>query len=367
MLVKDIISIMNRLAPNYLIDSWDNSGLQIGSMEKEVKKVLISLDLSIDTVKEAIKNNIDMIITHHPFFFSSIKTISLDDIKGKIISEIIKNDITVFSAHTNLDMCEGGINDILSDKLKLSNTKPLSRFHTDKLYKISVFVPLTHSDVVREALGDNGAGFIGNYSHCTFNTKGVGTFLPSSGTNPFIGKQGVLEKVEEEKIETIVDEHILSSVISAMIEAHPYEEVAYDVYPLNNEGESYGYGRIGELSEEVTLEQFSRTVKDTLECETIRVYGDMNNKIRKVALCGGSGSSFIKDCYRNKADVYITGDIKYHDAQLALELGLSVIDAGHYGTEKHVIDYLRKYIGDNITDDIEILVHKNSVAPFKTI
>ncbi|AFS78807.1 NIF3-like protein [Gottschalkia acidurici 9a] len=366
MKASEIVSILNKLAPSYLIDTWDNSGLQVGSLKKDVKNILITLDLGEKALNKAIENKVDMIITHHPLFFGGIKHISLDNPNGDIISEIIKNDITVFSAHTNLDMCNGGVNDILADKLNLKDTRPMSKFRADKLYKICVFVPVSHTEIVRKALGDSGAGFIGNYSHCTFNTKGVGTFLPREGTNPYIGELGRIESVEEEKIETIVDEHILQKVISSMVKAHPYEEVAYDIYPLYNKGKSYGYGRVGKLDKNIALNDFGRIVKEKLDCETVRVYGDLNREIKKVALCGGSGGSFIKDAHRSNADVYITGDIKYHDAQLASELGISIIDAGHFETEKHSIDFLKEYIQEN-TNQVKIITYNESIAPFITI
>lgn len=365
MKVNKVISILNRLAPPFLIDSWDNSGLQIGSTEKQVEKMLVSLDLSENTLKKAIEEKVDMIITHHPFLFTKLSYISLDDKKGKMIRDIIKNDITVFSMHTNLDMCEGGVNDVLCELLEISEGKPLSKFIADRLYKVAVFVPKDYSEQVREALGASGAGFIGNYSHCTFSSNGTGRFLPSEHTNPFIGTTNELEAVDEEKIETIVDEHKLQTVISAMIKAHPYEEVAYDIYPLNNKGQLYGYGRVGNLSESITLKDFSKIVDDKLECKDLRIYGDLNKTIKKVAVCGGSGASFIKDAYRENADIYITGDIKYHDAQLAQELDIALLDAGHFETEKPSIYLLEKYLNENT--DLDISTYEESVGSFTTI
>ena len=365
MKANKIISILNRLAPPFLIDSWDNSGLQIGSTEKQVEKILVSLDLSKNTLKKAIEEKVDMIVTHHPFLFTKLSHISLDDEKGQMIRDIIKNDITVFSIHTNLDMCEGGVNDVLCELLEISEAKPLSKFVTDRLYKIAVFVPRDYSEQVREALGASGAGFIGNYSHCTFSSNGTGRFLPREHTNPFIGTAGELEAVGEEKIETIVDEHKLQTVVSAMMKAHPYEEVAYDIYPLSNKGQLYGYGRVGNLDESITLKDFSKIVDDKLECNDLRIYGDLNKTIKKVAVCGGSGSSFIKDAYREGADVYITGDIKYHDAQLAQELGIILLDAGHFETEKPSIYSLQKYLNEHT--DLDISTYEESVGNFTTI
>ncbi len=366
MKAKKIISILDKLAPPFFIDSWDNSGLQIGSVNKDVEKILISLDVSENSLKKAIEENVDMIVTHHPFIFGKLSNISFDDKKGEMIRDIIKNDITVFSMHTNLDICEGGVNDILCDKLGIKNNKPLSKFLTDKLYKIAVFVPEDYSQDVRNALGESGAGFIGNYSHCSFSGEGTGRFLPTKDATPFIGEEGKLEEVREDKIETIVDEHKLQSTINAIIKAHPYEEVAYDIYPLMNKGTTYGYGRVGNIEREMTLEEFSNVVNDSLDCNDLRIYGDLDKKVKKIAVCGGSGAGFIKDAKQENVDAYVTGDIKYHDAQLALELGLTVLDAGHYETEKPCIDSLKKYISNN-TKDLEIFTYKESLAKFTTL
>lgn len=368
MLAKEIIKLIDNIAPPKLIEkSWDNSGLQIGSFERNINRILISLDVSPLTVKYALENNIDMIISHHPLFFSPIKSILQDSIRGKMITDLIKNDICVYSIHTNLDSAEDGINEILANKFKLLNIKVLSKSYTEKLYKVAVYVPVSHSDVVRKAMADSGAGYIGNYSHCTFNTRGTGTFMPKEGTDPFIGKTNKIEYVEEEKIETIVNEGDLNNVIESMIMAHPYEEVAYDIYNLHNNGKEYGYGRIGELTQEKTLYDIAILAKEILNCDIIKLYGDPITKIKKVAICGGSGSDFLKDVYYKKADVYITGDIKYHDAQLALEKGISVIDAGHFYTEKIAIPYIEDFLEKNLKKEVQVLSYNEKSIPFMTI
>lgn len=368
MLVKEIIKLIDNIAPPELIEkNWDNSGLQIGSLERNIRKILVSLDVSPLTVKYAIENSIDMIISHHPLFFSPIKSILLDNIRGKMITDLIKNDINVYSIHSNLDSAEGGINEILAVKFKLLNIKILAKSYTEKLYKVAVFVPFSHSDVVRKAMVDSGAGYIGNYSHCTFNTRGTGTFMPREGTNPFIGESNIIEYAEEEKIETIVKEGDLKRVIESMIIAHPYEEVAYDVYNLHNNGKEYGYGRIGELAQEKTLYDIAVLAKGILNCDSVKVYGNPETNIKKVAVCGGSGSDFLKDVYYKNADVYITGDIKYHDAQLALEKGISIIDAGHFYTEKIAIPYIEDFLEKNLNKEVQVLSYNEKCIPFMTI
>jgi len=368
MLAKDVMIVMNELAPEYLIDkTWDNSGVQIGNLNKKVENILISLDVTPSTIYEAINKKADMIITHHPFFFTPVNEITTDNIRGRMIYDIIKNDIVVFSAHSNLDMCKNSVSRIVSNELGLKDVSILSETYTEKLYKIVVFVPITHSELVRNAMLDNDAGHIGNYSHCSFNIEGVGTFIPREESNPFIGKQNCLEFVKEERIETIVTEYQLDKVIKSMLCAHPYEEVAYDIYPLSNIANKYGYGTTGYLPKDMTLEEFAHMVKKKLTCETIRLYGNKNRKIKKVAICGGSGSDFINEAYRNKADVYVTGDIKYHDAQFALELDMPIIDANHYDTEKLVLPYLKSYLDNHFENKLNFFVHQENGAPFSTI
>lgn len=367
MIVKDVIKYLNELAPPFLIEKWDNSGLQVGSFNKEVKKVLLSLDVSQKAINYGINNKVDMIITHHPFFFDNVKRISYDDNRGKILYNLIKKDITVYSLHTNLDACSNGVSEILGNLLKIKDMKVLAPTHTEKLYKLVVFVPQTHSEEVRKAITEKGGGHIGNYSHCTFSTKGIGTFKPLKGTNPFIGEEGKIEEVEEIRIETVLLSTKLPDAIEGMKEAHPYEEVAYDVYPLINKYVEYGHGRIGFLEKATTIKDYAEEIKISLNCDDIRVYGNLNKRVKKVALCGGRGADFISDAFKKGADVYVTGDIKYHDAQLASELGISLIDAGHYHTEKHILDYLKKYIIERSRDEISVEIFNENNYSYKSI
>lgn len=269
MILKDIIKIMEDLAPKNLIDSWDNCGLEIGDTTKEVKKILLSLDISQESVDYAIENGVDTIISHHPFLFSPIKSIDYKDKKSKILINLIKSDIAIYSAHSNLDICQGGINDVLAKLLKLQNTT-------------------------------------------------------------------VLEK-------------------------------AYDIYPLENKGEILGYGRVGNLVNPLSLLEFGQLVKKNLECDSIRLYGDIDKPVNRVALCGGSGGDFIKSAAAKGAHVYVTGDIKYHDAQMAKDLGLAIIDANHYDTEKIILPYLEKYILEKTGNEVEILTYTKNEMAFKVL
>lgn len=355
----EIVNLLDRWVPKYLVEKWDNTGFQIGDPEKEVKRILLSLDLTKEVFQRALEIQAHMIISHHPLIFKPLKSITKLTSKENLIYNIIKEDIVVYNAHTNLDLASNGVNDVLASILELKNTRPLNRIYEEPLYKLVVFVPNSYRDKVRKVLGEEGAGWIGNYSHCTYNIEGIGTFMPREGTNPYIGNIYELEEVRETRIETIVEKKDLNKVINKMLEVHSYEEVAYDIYPLMNQGKIFGYGRIGEI-EKTTLTNYLDKIKKNLDVEYLIVYGPIDKEIENVAVCGGSGSSFIYDAYSNKADVYITGDIKYHDAQYAQELGLIVVDAGHFHTEKVILPVIKKYLDDKTKGNVQIDIFKQS-------
>ncbi|MGI6092459.1 MAG: Nif3-like dinuclear metal center hexameric protein [Veillonellaceae bacterium] len=342
---QSIINELEKLAPRDLAEDWDNVGLLVGSPDQDISKILIALDVTDNVVDQAITNNSDMIVTHHPLIFKGIKNIRTDLPHGKLLAKLIKNDIAVYTAHTNLDIAAGGINDILASKLNLTNVQSLSPGHSEKLLKLAVFVPDTHAEAVRAAICDAGAGHVGNYSHCTFQTDGTGTFMPLEGTNPFLGSQGELEQVREVRLETVMSEKICNKVIKAMLKAHPYEEVAYDLYQLANTRPQLGLGRIGSLSAPKSLAEFVDEVKQALGINLVNVAGPENKSIWKVAVCGGSGASLIHSAAFAGADVLVTGDVKYHEAQEAVAAGIVIVDAGHFATEVVIVDYLSNYLG----------------------
>lgn len=366
MIAKDIVKIIEKIAPSYLTEKWDNSGLQLGSLNKKVNKVMIAMDITPNVVDKAKNMNIDMIVTHHPLIFKPLKNISKDDNVGKMLYDLINGDIVVYSAHSNMDGSMVNTSEIFARYLNLQNIKALDTTTNQKLYKIAVFVPKTHEDVVRSAMTKAGAGHIGNYSHCSFNTEGIGTFMPREGSNPFIGDKNILEKVKEVKIETIVGQGNLEDVIEKMIKSHPYEEVAYDIYPTINNIKN-GYGRIGNLEDTVTLKDLAEEIKGKLRIDTIRVYGNLDRVVKNIALCSGSGMDFIMDAFKRGADVFVTGDIKYHDYQLAKNLGIALIDANHYDTEKTMLYYLQDYFKEALDKDVVIDLYDNNDYKFITL
>lgn len=362
---SQIFNVIEKWAPLHLAYDWDNVGLQIGSYSQEVKKVMVTLDVIEAVVDEAISKDVDLIIAHHPLLFKPLRRLNVDDVKGKIIEKLIKQQISVYAAHTNLDIAKDGVNDMLCKQLDLKETYPLTDLHHEPLFKLTVFVPLTHIRQVQDALSEGGAGHIGDYSHCTFQTKGKGTFKPLEGTNPYIGTTNQLEEVDEIKIETIVKGQDLNRVLRLMIAAHPYEEVAYDIYPLENKASaSLGLGRIGKLNEPVTLEVFVHTVKEKLNVSHVRVTGNLEDKIEKVAVLGGSGEKYIHQAKRQGADVYITGDMTFHNAQDAMVSGLNVIDAGHY-IEQIMKQEVARLLCNHFNGQLEVIISETNTEPFR--
>ena len=364
----EIIQLFEQFSPKGLAMEGDKIGLQIGRLNQKVEQVMIALDVLEEIVDEAIEKQVQLIIAHHPPIYRPLQKLATETAEGRIIEKLIKHDIAVYAAHTNLDVAKGGVNDLLAEALGIQNAEVLVPTYETALKKLVVFVPNSHAEQVRQALGNTGAGFIGNYSHCTFSTEGTGRFLPEEGTNPYIGKHGKLAEVAEVRIETIVPEPLLKKVIAAMLKAHPYEEVAYDVYPLEQKGALLGLGRIGTV-EEMTLGEFAKRVKTAFEVEQIRVVGDLNAKIRKVAVLGGDGNKYYSQAKYKGADVYVTGDIYYHTAHDAMMLGLHMIDPGH-NVEKVMKKGVANVLAKMCTEagyEVEIFPSEPNTDPFQFI
>lgn len=364
--VGQIVNVMNELAPPKLAYEGDPIGLHVGSYQNKVKRVMVTLDVLENVVDEAIENKVDLIIAHHPFIFRPLKNIDFNSEKGRIIKKLILNNISVYAAHTNLDIAVNGVNDMLMKQLNINDYDILINTYNEKLYKFVVFVPTSHEEQLRNAISDAGAGHIGNYSHCTFNSEGTGTFKPLEGTNPYVGETNKLEKVPEIKMETVVSEQLLNQVVNAAKQAHPYEEMAYDIYPLNLNGNSYGLGRIGTLSEPMRLEQFAKYVKEAFNVPFVRMVGDADKQVKKVAVIGGDGNKYIHDAKRRGADVLITGDVYFHTAHDALGIGLSMIDPGHH--IEHVMKKeLAQMLKNKLGDQVDIVVSDVITEPFKIV
>lgn len=360
-----IFNALEKWAPKHLAYEWDNVGLQVGSNTERTTKVLVTLDVTESVVDEAIKNEANLIIAHHPLLFKPLQQINTHSLKGNIIQKLIKHHITVYAAHTNLDLADGGVNDLIFDRLSLNKKEILKEVYIEDLVKLVVYVPNDYATKVRDALGDVGVGHIGNYSHCAFESKGQGTFKPLAGTNPFIGKKDIQEFVDETKLEMIMPENLISTALPVLKSVHPYEEVAYDLYPLKNKGKVFGLGRIGDLEHKMPLISLSQKVKDAFDLSHVRITGDPDCLVQKVAVIGGSGGKYIHDAIAKKVDVLITGDVTFHHAQDAKEMGLSIIDPGHHIEE--VMKQATKLYLEQMFTNIEIIDSKINTDPFQFV
>lgn len=366
---QTIIQWFEQFSPKHLAVEGDKVGLQLGTLQKSVAKVMITLDVTEEVVEEAITKEVGLIIAHHPIIYRPLSHLRTDLPSGKMIASLLKHDIAVYTAHTNLDVTSGGVNDWLARQVDLEEVEVLSTTYVETMKKLVVFTPLSEEQRIREALGHAGAGWIGKYSHCSFRSEGTGSFLPREGATPYIGKQGKIEQVEEVRIETVYPISIEKKVISAMIKAHPYEEVAYDIYTLEQPGESLGLGRVGKLKEEMTLEQFAKHLKQRFDIPYCRVVGPFHAKIKKVAILGGTGNKYMSAALFKGADVFVTGDIEYHTAHDAQMNGLHLIDPGHH-IEKVMIKGVQEILqkaAEEHNSELEVIGSTVNTEPFRFV
>jgi len=357
--LREVIDLMDGLAPPHLAFDHDNVGLQIGDPLAEVRNIITVLDMDVAVLDEALSRDANVIISHHPLIFHPLKAINTGSPEGALIETIIHNNVNVFVAHTNLDVAPRGVNSLLAELFALQGTSVLKVTASDPLLKLVVFVPGGYEGGVREAITDAGGGWIGNYSHCTFQLEGSGTFMPREGSRPFSGEEGRLNRAREFRLETVMPLSMKTQVLEALQGSHPYEEVAYDLYELAREGIPLGLGRLGTLGKSLTLKSFSERCKKLLEIGEVQTWGDPQRSVKTIALCGGSGGSLVRTAAERGADVLVSGDLKYHDVQLARALGLALVDAGHYGTEYPIVPWLAGYLQDKIRER----GHSNKVWP----
>jgi dinuclear metal center YbgI/SA1388 family protein len=330
--VKDIVAAIEDIAPLSYQESYDNAGLIVGRYDWELTGALICLDVVEEVVEEAIEKGLNLIISHHPIVFKGLKRFNGNNYVERTVMLAIQNNIAIYAAHTNLDSVKGGVSDKMCDVLGLVNRKILDPVIGD-LKKLVTYVPSDKAEDVRSSLFESGAGQIGKYDSCSFNTKGEGTFKANDSATPYVGKVGELHYESETRIETVFPKHLQGKVISALLRAHPYEEVAYDIYSLENKNTQVGSGMIGELETPMDSLEFMNKLKDLFHCGAIRHTPIVKDKIRKVALCGGSGSFLLRKAKASKADIYISGDFKYHEFFDA-EGKIIIADIGHYESEQ---------------------------------
>lgn len=344
MKASDIITFLETIAPPALQESYDNSGLIVGDPHAEVTGILTSLDCSEDVVEEAIHLGCNMIVSHHPIVFGGLKRFNGRNYVERTVMKAIRHDIMLYAIHTNLDNVANGVNGKIAERLGLQNTRILAP-KKDELRKLVTFAPAGHAEAVRQAMFNAGAGHIGNYDRCSFNMDGKGTFRAGEGTDAFVGQKGQLHVEDEVRIETVVPSFNTSRVIRAMCEAHPYEEVAYDVIPLNNSWNNVGAGMIGDLPTEVDAMEFLKGLKMALNTACVRHTLPHRSMVKRIAVCGGSGSFLLSQAKAAGADVFITGDFKYHqffDADNAI----IIADVGHYESEQFTVQLLADRLDD---------------------
>lgn len=344
MKIKEIVSALDRFAPLPLQDGYDNAGLQIGLTEAEATGALLCLDVTEAVIDEAIALGYNLIVAHHPLLFKGCKSITGRDYIERCIIKALRHDIVIYASHTNLDNLAGGVSFKMAEKIGLTDVRVLDS-KGESLTKLVTFVPESHAESVRNALFDAGCGSIGNYDSCSYNTVGQGTFRAQEGTHPYCGRIGTLHTEPEVRIETVMPSYLTSTVIKSLLKAHPYEEPAYDLYPLQNRWSQAGAGIIGQLKQPMTELEFLYLIKKTFEVECLRHNKLRGREIQTVALCGGAGSFLMTQAMRQGADVFVTGEIKYHEF-MGHDQDILLADIGHYESEQFTKELFLEKLSD---------------------
>lgn len=348
MTIKDVTTFLEQKFPLYLQEDFDNCGVQCGDVSQEITGAMVCFEMSEQVIDEAIEKGCNLVISHHPLMLKrGINKIVPTDRVGAMICKALAHNMVLYSMHTNIDSGEGGGNDAFAEKLGLQNVKVLAP-HTGLYRKLVVFVPTDHAEKLKSALFAAGCGVQGNYDSCAYTISGTGQFRPQAGANPFLGQEGTLEHVAEERVEVLYPTGLQRTVIQTLYENHPYEEPAFDLLPLENESRTIGLGRIGELPEEMTVNDFLQYLKEKLHFTHCRYCGDTSKTIRKVAVCGGGGSSFIDLAIASGADAYVSGDFKYHDF-FKSHSGTLLVDIGHYEGEFFIKNIIYQLLNEKFT------------------
>ncbi len=355
--VRDVIRAVEALAPPGLAYSWDRIGLHTGRPDADTAHAFVTLSVTNESVAAACGAGADLIVSHHPLIWEPLKDLRDDNPVARLCLDVARAKIACFAAHTNLDVTPGGVNDVLAQRIGLKTVSPLLRVPHAELLKLITFVPRDSLAKVREAVCNAGAGVIGDYRYCSFSAPGTGTFLPDESSSPVVGLKGKVNEEPELRFEVLVPKARSGAIISALVDAHPYEEVAYDLVRLEGNDSTISLGLRGTLDKPMPLGEFAKLTRKQLEVQHVRVVGDLADPVQRVAVMGGAGGGSIEHV-PNDVDVFVTGDVKYHEAQLALERGLAVIDAGHHGTEKWIVPALANYLraeceGLQVTEFVE--------------
>jgi dinuclear metal center YbgI/SA1388 family protein len=352
--VRDIAEAVERIAPTSLSEDWDNSGLQVGDPASEASRVLVALTPVSEVFEEAEEVGADFLLFHHPLIFDPLKSVVTGSYPGDLIARAVRNDLAVYAAHTSYDAAPQGVSVALAEALGLRGPYEVVS-PRGSLLKLVIFLPEQSADAVAGALAEEGAGVIGDYTHCTFRVPGAGTFLGGEATNPYLGEKGRLEKVEEIRLETVVPAHVASRAVASAVAAHPYEEAALDLYPVEGNPQGCGYGRIGTLQVPMSPGELREHVAHSLGSPARLVADpDRGRRIERVAVLGGAGGSFIREAAVSGARAYVSGDLDYHDALLAESSGLTAIDAGHAATELPSLEPFARRLAKLIKVPVEV-------------
>jgi dinuclear metal center YbgI/SA1388 family protein len=340
LIVADMISALQAIAPLDLAEEWDNVGLLVGDAAAPLERVMTCLSVTPDSVAEAVQGRAQLIVSHHPVLFRPTKTLTTAGTEGRMLLNLVHAGIGVYSPHTAFDNCAGGINDLLVKKLGLTNVGPLRCVENKRQCKLVVFVPDKDLAKVSDALFAAGAGHIGQYRECSFRLSGLGTFFGSEATHPTIGARGRREEVAEWRLEVVCPDSIVEKVVAAIRTPHSYEEPAYDVYPLRPERAKVGKGRLGMLPTPAPLDEFARTVKDALHASCMQIVGSRQQAVQRVGVACGAAGEFLVDAGASKADVFVTGEARFHDCLAAQAQHIALVLPGHYATERVGIEAL---------------------------
>ncbi len=342
MKISDITEILENLAPPSLQESYDNAGLLVGDKSHLCTGIIVSLDVTEQVVEEAIRKKCNLIVAHHPIVFRGLKRFTGANYVERTIIDAIKNNIAIYAIHTNLDNILSGVNHKIAEKLGLQNCKVLLP-KEETLKKLVTFCPTKNAEEVRNALFEAGAGAVGNYDECSFNLEGQGSFKPGEGTNPHVGEKGERHYENETRIEVLFPAHLQNTLLKKLRLAHPYEEVAYYINTLDNTRDDVGSGLIGEFPEGITEEDLLKLLKKQFSLSVIKHTQLSGNKLQKVALCGGAGIFLLKNALAAGAQVFITGDVKYHEFFDA-DGRILLADIGHFESEQFTIELLTEFL-----------------------
>jgi len=367
--VSEVMHVLDHMIPPFLAEDWDNCGLQVGSPSWEVQDILVSLNPSIEALEEAIRLRANLIITHHPLLFSPLHKVDLSTNISLILAKALESGVAILSVHTNWDRLDGGVSDALARSLGIDVTGFLEEGPGERMAKLVVFTPPEAKQKVREVLFDAYTGVIGRYSHCSFALKGEGSYLPLEGSHPYVGEPGGMEKADEFRLEVIVPRAMVKKVLTRLKHVHPYEEVAYDVYPLLNPTHRGGMGRIGTLPAPMKVKDLISLIKDKLKLDMVKFAGNGKKQVNTVALCGGAGSGLWKTALAKGAQVYISGEFNYHAALEARSLGMTLVDIGHFASEFPAVKELAQKLGNWLSgkDGINIYTYNNEKDVFEFV